>query len=185
MTYPQVIAPTVFLALLVDCASSKDGTPIPGTKISSCGDLLLAGNMVAPPTMVLTNPTVTVLEESTTLTGGLSYQPSCVQNKGETEYRMTEVSVYHDAAGYPGMLIGSTSIDVVFTVTCGVTKDFNQNLSATPIPHLRQVCDAYLAKQGGAGSTLPIIVEVSGKATTCSNEVSVQRSQRPTRVACR
>jgi hypothetical protein len=171
-------ASAVVLAALmsVGCAGDEntieEGQPIPNTSLLSCGDAL-KGDM-APPTGSL-DGVLTADSSETTFQGSVIWQASCPGAESETrvqiEYAMTELTILEDDAGYPGDRIGSTAVSFGAVLTCvgaapGVTE--TEELGAIAVTSVADACAEFEAMP--TGMPLYVQIELTGSATTCSND---------------
>ena len=166
-----------FFVTLAACAAANpvpDGTPIDGTSINSCGDDLRG---LAEPAGGL-DAQIAVTASSTNMTGEIMWEASCplVDSSASTQFVLSHAKIYRDNAGYPGDLITETDVDFEGVASCadrftsqigGV--DSKLDFGPTDVPSLQALCTEY--KSSPPSGPLFVQVELTGPATTCSDEV--------------
>jgi hypothetical protein len=190
----QTVLISTFPLVVVGCGAAKNpisnGSPIPGTSITSCGDDLLEANQANPSGTA--DVSLSVATSQTLVAGTIAWQADCpaeIESSDMTQFTVGSIAIYKDDAGFPGDQIGTTSVSLTSSVSCanrsivqipGVTQ--TQTLAATPISDLTSLCAQY--KAAPTAAPLFVQVEFSGQATSCSNQTTSLLLRSQASVSC-
>ncbi len=168
----------IAVLFLVGCGSTANDVPegqaIAGTEIVSCGDELAGA---APAGGI--DGSIVVASTGSTFEATASWQATCPKGESDaqTQFDLAHLTVYRSEGGYPGEKLGERDVAMRGVVSCAQRTNLaiagatvKSPMSTLEVPDLTAMCTAFEAAPTGA--PLWAIVELTGRATTCSNTQS-------------